>query len=373
MSPFRQHDPLIRSLQCSLLPSVSDHAFALEFVWTQPHVSAAAIISVHIMQVSSAAIALTLLQGAQAASAAPKPVVAAAPKAEVAPTTGVSLAGVGDREFTAQLKTLSEYGASKELLEAHRMGERISALNHAIEKGEVSPLGPEVHDLHPGAVKLTYPGREFEGQFIARIGLEDHFGRAAPVTSDTAFLDRRDAMVTAYHFATQFFGDIKSVAKEFPYAPRDAAGSIYGLSASGDFINTDAGYRLRDEKGTFQLILNMRTMENAGSALAMHFSFDKTGATAAAYNGQRSGISITHGAYGKIMDISAEGDVTLYDAQGKAFSAEEYNAANTKERIPALQNDLLDLAEANAKREKFANALMTAGKPVPEMRRLTLL
>ena len=41
------------------------------------------------------------------------------------------------------------------------------------------------------------------------------------------------------------------------------------------------------------------------------------------------------------MDVAQDGSVTLYDAEGTAYSAENYNTARIDGGIPELHNKLL--------------------------------
>ncbi|OWJ98731.1 hypothetical protein CDV54_01580 [Paracoccus yeei] len=102
-------------------------------------------------------------------------------------------------------------------------------------------------------------------------------------------------------------------------------------------------------------------MERSAVTLAGMFSFDSASVTAAAYQGKFEGFSLTHGTLGKIMDVSAEGEITLYGSDGTAYSADEYNAANVDGGIPQLHNDMIRKADADERHAKL-QALINASK-----------
>lgn len=97
-------------------------------------------------------------------------------------------------------------------------------------------------------------------------------------------------------------------------------------------------------------------MESMAASLANMFSFDSISVTEPAYDGSFQGFSITHGTLGKIMDVDANGKFTLYDAQGTAWTAEDYDAARVEGGIPQLHNDLIRQADHRALRASWGIA-----------------
>lgn len=321
------------------------------------------------MQVSSSTIALTLLKGPQASTGASLPPKQAVP-AEFEPT----VVGEEDSEMTASMRAYAAGLVPEECWAAIQSAEKSSDMFSRIEEGQLSPFDPEVvKQFDNGSlVSKSDPRMEFPGLFPV-VEIASRMGQAAPSTGDTKFLDRRDAMATAYHFGMEFAEMMRSVALRVGSAARDAQGTIYGLSSSGEFRPNKADSRIMVESGNTQLVHDMQDMETAGSGLAKHFSFDKAPATSAAYDGKLSAVSITHGTYGKIMDIGEDGTVTLYDAQGNGFSAEDYNAANPNERIPELHNDLVELGDRQLQRAEAMEGFARAGKPLPAWKPIALL
>lgn len=320
------------------------------------------------MQVSSSNIALTLLKGTPTSTVASLPLEQAPAKFE--PT----VVGEEDPELTAAMTAYAEGHVPEHIQRAIQVADRVMGMMSRIDEGQLSPLDPEVvNEFNGGSLRNTSdPRMEFAGVFPGA-EIASRMGQKAPSTGDTNFLDRRDAMVTAYHFGMDFAEMMRSVAQGIGSAARDAQGTIYGLSSSGEFRPDEQADKLMMENGNDQLVLDMQNMETLGSGLAKNFSFDKVAATGAAYDGKLSAISITHGTYGKIMDISKDGAVTLYDAQGNGFSAEEYNAANLNERIPELHNDLVELGDRQLQRAAAIEAFSRAGKSLPDWKPIALL
>ena len=305
------------------------------------------------MQVSSASIALTILRGSQAPAAlSHAPVNASVP--EFQPT----LIGEEDIELTAKMKMFAEAGTPPDLVQMLVRDHERQLVRADLANGKLSPFGSEIAKEYEGIStrkghgNMNDPRKEFGGHF-SMSQIENYVGRPAEVTQDTAFLDRRDAIATAYHFASDFAQGMLEVSQGVRKARRDEKGNIYGLSSSGEILEDRNNGNVRTEHGTDSLIRRMEQMEGDGAGLARHFSFDRTAVTRAALKGEVSAFSITHGTFGKLMDVGKDGTVTLYDAQGTAFSMQDYNSANSSERIPEVHNDLIDLADREAARAEY--------------------
>ena len=70
------------------------------------------------------------------------------------------------------------------------------------------------------------------------------------------------------------------------------------------------------------------------------------------------------------MDVSAEGEITLYGSDGTAYSADEYNAANVDGGIPQLHNDMIRKADKDERQAKL-QALIDASKQASMSRSAT--
>lgn len=297
------------------------------------------------MQLSSANIALSVLN--QDAATSRTAVVAGASTANM-PSHKLSSAGdtdiAGDRYVPAydmpDDDTMAFCKASREAYQA-------------IRDGSKSPFDSEIANL-VGSERLwqsqnTDPRMQFEGDFVASEAVAA--GTQAP-QRDAAFLSRRDAMANAYHFATALVETTNYVvadAREIAAHPDkylDASGQLYGAGAGGGTLGGDWEAAMR--QGTDMMLFYRVKMESMAASLANMFSFDTTSVTTGAYEGSFQGFSITHGTLGKIMDVDANGKITLYDAQGTAWTAEDYDAANIDGGIPELHNDMIRQADDRA-------------------------
>ena len=152
-------------------------------------------------------------------------------------------------------------------------------------------------------------------------------------------------MANAYHYATDLMATATRTA--------NAAKSHRDLNLGGTQAEVD--------------VLNM---ERSVVTLAGMFSFDSASVTAAAYEGKFEGFSLTHGTLGKIMDVSAEGEITLYGADGTAYSAADCNAANVDGGIPQLHNDMIRKADEEQRQAKM-QTLINASKQASMSRSAT--
>lgn len=193
---------------------------------------------------------------------------------------------------------------------------------------------------------------EFEGAFppteSARMG-----SSAKTTRQDADFLSRSDAMAQAYHFASAIVRFATETASEMTIVKAntdtmlDASGQIYGLDGRLD------SHDLREKHGTQDIVRSSHALEQNLVVMAKMFSLDTTSVTDPTYDGSFHGFSIAHGTLGKIMDVDANGAITLYDAEGKAWSAEDYAAARVDGGIPQLHNDLIRQADDRALRASW--------------------
>lgn len=289
------------------------------------------------MQVTSGTVALALLKGQTSVDLAAKSSI---PTKTIPPVSAPVVGNASTLEFGDS--NAAAFFESSKMLESLtiRTREMLSGLSN----GSVSPFDPEFSKtwkteevFHQNKSDLRL---QFEGRFAAEIISTN--GQTAP-QRDANFPSRRDAMANAYHFATELSQKAQSVVASKPLinASTDSMGRLYGMGALGGAMDS---FELMDEAyahGTDKVVFDIRAMETAAAALAKLFSFDSTSVTVAAYDGQFSGFSISHGTQGKIMDVDQNGAFTLYDAGGTAYSAEEYNAAKIDGGIPQLHNDII--------------------------------
>lgn len=282
------------------------------------------------MNVSSANIALTILKGDQASLTTPVKAVEALTAASKTQT-----AQGGDR-YVPNDTTPSE----NSMLEAQLA--RQAEVTSGLVDGSISPFDPEAVEV-TGSERVFHqwnkdPRLIFEGTFVG--GEINGVSKGAKAEqSDSNFPSRRDAMVTAYHYAT------KVIDSAMPTA-RIAKSNPSLLPSSWEALRTAP---MED----FSVGFEASQMEMNAAVLSKMFSFDNTTVTGAVYAGEFNGFSLTHGTLGKIMDVSAEGEITLYDAEGTAYSAAEYNAAGVDGGIPELHNDLIRRADEDQRRAEF--------------------
>lgn len=239
---------------------------------------------------------------------------------------------------------------------------RVAALHSQLRNGSISPFDPDTGMARLWAEYNTDPRMKYEGRFIpAQSG---PMGHSAP-KRDADFPARSDAMAMAYHFGKALAGLAPVVVTDMAMVRKnsdtmlDASGRIHGMEGGFDASANATAH------GTDQIVLNILSFERNAASLANLFSFDSTSVTRPAYDGSFQGFSITHGTLGKIMDVSADGTLTLYDAEGTAYSAEEYNAANIDGGIPQLHNDLIRQADDRAALASRGVRREASGRIVP--------
>ncbi len=230
---------------------------------------------------------------------------------------------------------------------------RMRAAHESLRNGAASPFDPEVDKLLGGQIffhqNIKDPRMEFEGNFGS--SLPAAMGTTAP-QRDAEFSSRGDAMAYAFHFGSELAKMGQSVAIDMSRIDAssstmlDSSGKIFGLASDGQILGNWDAVMTAEAHGNGAILRDMRHMETQAASLANLFSFDSASATRPVYEGTFSGFSISHGTLGKIMDVAANGSVTLYDAEGKGYSAAEYSAANIDGGIPQLRNDLRRQADS---------------------------
>lgn len=312
-------------------------------------------LGVFVMQLSSSAVALTLLRGTSTDDAA---VAAKTATAKTSADTRSATSAVTDDVSDSSGVTYALSADEKEQLRANddlfKMVQALAApFNEARQKllaGSVSPFDTEV--VRASMAETTFrvmqqdSRMEFEGAFAAKF-VDTGMGATQP-QRDADFPSRSDAMAYAYHFATALAQDAQQAVTDMAWinansdTTRDASGRIYGTNADGTFKGvSDEAFT----HGTFDALWTFQSMERNAASLANLFSLDAASVTTSAYDGSFGGFSLSHGNLGKIMDVTADGAVTLYDAEGKGYSAAEYSAANIDGGIPQLRNDLIRQAD----------------------------
>lgn len=306
------------------------------------------------MQLSSASIALTILNSGNSPSALVGQGVVAADASSVH-----QLSRAAAPEVAAELSGSDKYVPAEVVADMERFEEiqarfgQLGEFNYALMEGSKSPFDAEIIE-YTGARRAWVTSNSdsrlaFPGVFISSPGVAA--GTQAP-QRDADFPSRRDAMANAYHFASALVENVKYVVSDTreiasdPDKYLDASGQLYGAGPGGGTAGGD--WQVAMAKGTDMMLFYRDRMESMAASLANLFSFDSTSVTVPAYDGGFQGFSITHGTLGKIMDVARDGSITLYDAEGTAYSAEEYNVANIDGGIPQLHNDLIRQADDRA-------------------------
>lgn len=291
------------------------------------------------MNLSSANIALTILKNDQTSLSTPAKAVdkvVAASKAQAVPSSN-------DRYVPAS-------DVPPEVAMAIAANARDVEVFDGLRDGSISPFDPKASEV-TGHEKVMNPAKTdsrmlFEGNFIGAGDSVPH-GTTAP-QSDGNFPSRRDAMANAYHYATDLMATAARTAGTAKSHPDvNLGGSQASISANTVIPHTSE--------------VDVLNMERSAVTLAGMFSFDSASVTAAAYQGKFKGFSLTHGTLGKIMDVSAEGEITLYGSDGTAYSAADYNAANVDGGIPQLHNDMIRQADEDQRQARL-QALINASK-----------
>lgn len=297
------------------------------------------------MQLSSASLALSLLKydASVTVSAAYEAVSGARAqmRRNELPAPTLALAGSADIYVPQPIFNYPEFMMTLAL--ASRMVEAsVKGRN-----GDISPF-----DTGATGRGLPQPGQdprmEFEGVFPPSVSVA--MGSTAP-QRDANFPSRSDGMAYAYRFGTKLaeFARQAVVDTAAISANRDrmldASGKIHGVAANGRLLGSWDAMVAADAYETHDIVANMFNMEVQAASLANLFSFDSASVTAPAYQGRFEGFSIRHGSLGNVMDVAADGAVTLYGADGTAHSAAAYSAANVDGGIPQLRNDMIRQAD----------------------------
>ncbi|MDO5613807.1 MAG: hypothetical protein Q4G14_11290 [Paracoccus sp. (in: a-proteobacteria)] len=215
----------------------------------------------------------------------------------------------------------------------------------ALRRGEVGPFDEEPEEARTGVSSgqvVSDPRFKFEGySMFMSVDYTPRMGQQVAQT-DVPYTDRRDAMVVAYHFGKKLSQYSRDVAQNMPppgdarYAP---SGQLIGVSKSGVILPDFEASKLARDAGNSELLRSAKMMEEVGATLAGMFSFASAEVTNAAYKGEAAGFSISLTGFGKLIDVDSRGRMTLYDADGAAYSPQEYNEQDIGGGIPELYNE----------------------------------
>ncbi len=229
-------------------------------------------------------------------------------------------------------------------------------ISDEVRDGTLSPTSERAMKYMARAVgeEITRDPRMLEiGHFIGALGASDG---VKVEHRDAAFPDRNTAVVNAYHWGKQLAESTQFIAK----AERDIAttrtaiqditrrigagdGDVDALRASLESRQASLGYLGQ------QISERKDQAEMASATLARQFSFRGQGmAVTAGGTTEATGFTLTHGTQGTVMEVGADGTLTLFDASGKGYTLSEYNAAQPDGLIAELHNDEIKRADEAA-------------------------
>lgn len=232
-----------------------------------------------------------------------------------------------------------------------RLAGRMVEASEKGRNGEVSPFDGAAAKAAAGRTWQRLesdPRMDYEGVFPASASVA--MGTTAP-RRDADFPARRDAMAYAYSFGSRLAVSARQAVADSQAirANRDrmldGTGQLHGVARDGRLLGSWEAMAAADAHQTHDIVANMFNMEVQAASLANLFSFDSASVTAPAYRGEFNGFSIRHGRLGPIMDVAADGAITLHGADGTAHRAADYSAAQVDGGIPQLRNDLIRAAD----------------------------
>lgn len=165
-------------------------------------------------------------------------------------------------------------------------------------------------DRYVRAIEST--GAMFEGFFPTGLGEGESYTPAYG-----KFADRQNAMINAFHYA-------QAAA---------AAGKLLASRLTSDVLYPNS------PNDPHNMHMAKADVENAVSVLGVQFAFmDEIVKTNEDGTSSFTGFEVSHDRFGKLLSVDASGAITLYDADGTAYSMADYDAARPDGVIPELAN-----------------------------------
>lgn len=245
--------------------------------------------------------------------------------------------------------------------------EKVSAWMAGLEDGSIAP-----NDKGPGAFGgVTTPGQP---QGAGKVPAGAFVASKAPseggelVVRDAAHPDRQAAVMNAYHYATVVIEQAEKITRHEEALLRgEEQSQAYQRqidTRQGDAYDPVKGLQMVESGTAYaraEIAEAKLDVERATTSLAKMFSFTET---TLSQNGDGTsslaGFTISHGDYGKIMEVSAEGEITMFDQSGKTYTREEYVSAQPDGLIGEMHNDLID--ESNEVKVQQEINTMTQGR-----------
>ncbi len=302
---------------------------------------------------SSMTTALQIMKSGQAGSAAPLPLQASSVAASRAAASMVS-EGAGAGSTSARLAAEAQNGF-RDLSNDPAFREMMSTLDE-VRDGTLSPTSERATKYQARAVGeefLRDPRMLEIGHFVPAHGAA--YGVAVE-HRDAAFPDRNTAMVNAYHWGKQLSESAQFIAKvdRDKLATRAAIQDLTARIGAGDGDVDAMRAELTGREASLgylgeEVSRHRLQADRVGASLARQFSFRGQGMTVTAGGTtEATGFTITHGTQGKVMEVGADGTLTLFDASGKGYTPSEYNAARPDGLVAELHNDGIRRADEAA-------------------------
>ncbi len=288
---------------------------------------------------SSMTTALQIMKSGQAGSAAPLPLQASSVAASRAAASEAVRSAPAQPAEDAQteVRDLSNDPAFREMM----------SILDEVRDGTLSPTSERAkkYTVHVPGEEITRDPRMLQiGEFVGALGASDG---VKVEHRDAAFPDRNTAMVNAYHWGKQLSESAQFIAKaeRNVEATRTAIQDLTERIGAGDGDVEAMRAELASREASLEYLgkqISQRKdqAEMAGATLARQFSFHGQSMTVTA-NGttEAVGFTIAHGIQGKVMEVGADGTLTLFDASGKGYTPSEYNAARADGLVAELHND----------------------------------
>lgn len=229
--------------------------------------------------------------------------------------------------------------------------ERFSAWVKGLEDGSISPetKSPSFHTNGSSAASNHDNRKVPTGSFVA-VKAPSEGGEL--IIKDAAHPDRKSAVMNAYHFGMALMEHSQNVVRlEEGIARKSTLEDAFRQqveTGEGTFHDPEKGLKWLSAGTSVEGMLSEAKleMERASTSLGKMFSFTANALTTAADGSSEfTGFTISHGEYGKIMEVSADGEVTMFDANGKEYSREEYVTNKPDGLIGEMHNDLVDEAD----------------------------
>lgn len=220
-----------------------------------------------------------------------------------------------------------------------------AAIAKAQQNGEIHPLG-EHRNLELPEGSPHDPRFLREGGFgVVKGPLEGE----ALVVRDAVMGDRQGALMNAYHYGSDLLKANEGIErKSGVIASRNAE-----ISALKEQLTAGEGDSEYSTKKIAWLENNIKHMnqslgedrqraDRAMASLSRLFSQADNGLDGATTATPESGgFEITHGTYGKLMEVSDDGSITMFDREGNGYSREEFVEKKPEGMIGEIHNDLI--------------------------------